>query len=92
MSKKKQKKEKIIYYDDGSTIHDMSGVHRPGSAKPTQQKPTPSYISGPTFGSKSKWRTYWSAVRMMVVPLLVALGALAFIFLCALAIGQCASV
>ena len=70
----KKKKEKIIYYDDGSTIADMSGVGRNRKPKETKKN---QYIETPR---QSKWQTYWSAVRMMIVPMFVALGILAFLF------------
>ena len=62
----KKKKEKIIYYDDNSTISDMSNVTRSGRKEPPR---APKQIS--TFGAK--WKTYWSAVRMMVFPMCVVL-------------------
>ena len=62
MAKKKEKKEKIRYYDDGRTLSDMSGVN--GSP-----------LSGgdpyrPRASMKAKWDTYWNAVKMMFVPML----------------------
>jgi hypothetical protein len=79
MSKKKKKKEKIIYYDDYSTISDMSGVGRArppkqGSQKESRQTPQTVY-------KPSKWKTYWSSVRMMLVPCLIALGVLGGLYL-----------
>ena len=74
MSKKK-KKEKIIYYDDYSTIADMSNV---GKKHKTPQKMESDQH---TVFKPSKWRTYWSAVRMMLIPcgvVLVILGVLYF--------------
>ena len=62
----KKKKEKIIYYDDNSTIADMSRVNRKGEPQPPrEQKPRS------TFGEK--WKTYWSAVKMMLLPMCVVL-------------------
>lgn len=87
MSKNKnKKKEKIIYYDDGSTIVDMSGVSRNKNKKQPQKS---SYIDTPhksTF--KEKWRTYWSSVKMMFIPMLVVLAILAVLFLIMLAAGS----
>lgn len=71
----KKKKEKIIYYDDNSTIVDMSSVNRTGQPQPQKKK---QYIDKP---QESKWQTYWSAVRMMILPMFVVLGILAFLFL-----------
>jgi hypothetical protein len=69
-----KKKEKIIYYDDNSTIADMSKITPDGkkqSARPPRMRST----------VREKWNTYWSAVRMMIVPMCVALAALALIYL-----------
>ncbi len=82
----KKKKEKIVYYDDGSTIADMSGVSK---GRKTQQPKQPTYIENKrqsTFGDK--WRTYWSSVKMMFIPMLVVLLILTLLFLGMLAIGQ----
>ena len=73
MSKKK-KKEKIIYYDDNSTIADMSSVNKKGTPKPP---PPPRKIS--TFSEK--WRTYWAAVKSMLIPMCVALTVLGTLYL-----------
>ena len=70
----KKKKEKIIYYDDNSTIADMSSVNRTGRPKPP---PPPRKRS--TFSEK--WNTYWSAVKSMVIPLCVALSILCIFYL-----------
>lgn len=68
----KKKKEKVVYVDDGRTLADMSGIDAPR-------------LSGSKFrnGStaKDKWNTYWAAVRMMFVPMLVTMAALAVIYL-----------
>ena len=73
MSKKpneKKKKEKVVYIDDGRTIADMSNLP---NAK------MPNYNTGiSTF--KDKWITYWSAVKMMVVPMLIMVGILCVAF------------
>ena len=61
---KKEKKEKIIYIDDGSTIADMSNVV---NGKAWKKRGTAS-------SARDIWRTYWSAVRMMVKPTLIAVG------------------
>ncbi|MBQ8291981.1 MAG: hypothetical protein IJX88_05725 [Clostridia bacterium] len=74
----KKKKEKITYYDDGSTISDMSEVGGIGRRAPNQ-KPAPPPKKNSTF--KEKWDTYWNAVKMMFFPMLVALLVLSVIFL-----------
>ena len=67
MSKKK-KKDKVTYIDDGRTIADMSSVG-----------------GGPRNGRrgtfKEQWHTYWEAVKMMFVPMLVVIGILCVAFL-----------
>ena len=69
----KKKKEKVIYYDDNSTIADMSNVTGMNKKTPTQQPKSSSTAS-------EKWQTYWSAVRMMIVPMFIALGVLTILF------------
>ena len=74
MSKKKKKqKQKVIYYDDNSTIVDMSATVK--KKKGAQQDPPPRS----TF--KDKLRTYFSAVKMMFLPMCVVLLILAVLFL-----------
>ena len=68
-----EKKEKITYIDDGRTIADMSGVSRGFGGNARRQVIRPSF--------KEVWKTYWNAVRMMLFPMLVAIGALVVIFL-----------
>lgn len=71
MSKKKNKKEKITYIDDGRTIADMSNVH--GGSR--------WYKQGTSSSIKDIWQTYWSATKMMLKPTLVAVGFLIAAFL-----------
>ena len=70
--KDKQKKEKVVYVDDGRTIADMSGVQG-GASK--YFKSTPSYSTG-----KEKWTTFFDAFRMMLLPTAVFGGALLVLF------------
>lgn len=70
----KKKKEKIIYVDDGRTIADMSGISGGFKTKNLE------------FGSgkarfKEVFKTYIGAVKMMLLPMLVVIGALIFIYL-----------
>ena len=74
MAKKKEKKEKVIYYDDNSTIVDMSDVGGVGRKPRSQQPQKPPSTAG------EKWKTYWSAVKMMVMPMCVVLGILCVLF------------
>ncbi len=71
MSKKKAKKEKITYIDDGRTIVDMSNFQ--GGRK--------WYRQGTSSSVKDIWKTYWSATRMMLKPTLVAIAFLVAAFL-----------
>ncbi len=71
MSENKNKKEKIIYIDDGRTIADMSGL--PSRAAWTKR--------GTTSSFKEIWRTYWQATKMMLKPTLIAVGFLVVVFL-----------
>ena len=73
MSKKKEKKEKVKYYDDGSTVADMSDVkgRRLSGGDPLRPRAT----------AKEKWDTYWHAVKLMFGPMLVVLVILAIAYM-----------
>ncbi len=71
---KKPKKEKVRYYDDGRTIADMSNVAGPRlSSNPNKYRST----------AKERWQTYWKAVKMMFVPMLVVIVAIGIIYMLA---------
>ena len=70
----RKKKEKITYVDDGRTIADMSGVTGGRS-----YMCRPAHVPGPSF--KQAWKTYWNAVRMMIVPMLVTVAGIGVIYL-----------
>lgn len=72
MSSKKPKKEKVIYIDDGRTIADMSDIP---SNRDWLKK-------GTTSSFKDIWCTYFSAVKMMIKPMLLVLGFIAAACLC----------
>ena len=72
--KKKTPKEKVVYYDDGSTIADMSNVRAPGERKRDKN-------SAPRSTARDKWNTYWSTTKKMVLPMLVVLGVMTVVFL-----------
>ena len=75
--KPKQKKPKVTYIDDGRTIADMSGTRGglfSSSKKKERTKPTIS-------SQQTPFQTYWNAVRMMFVPMLVAVGCIGLIYL-----------
>ena len=67
-----KEKEKVIYVDDGSTIADMSGMP---DRRPNKRHPATPH---PKF--KDVWNTYWSAVRMMLLPTAVFCGGLLLAF------------
>ena len=69
----KKQKEKIIYIDDGRTIADMSGIQ---SSMGIHNR-TPGV---PRASLKEQWKTYWTAVKLMVKPMLVVVGGLTLIF------------
>ncbi len=65
-----KKKEKIKYIDDGRTLADMSGLPAPRLSRG----------SGPSPRFKDVWHTYWSAVRMMFLPMLAVVGGLVVLY------------
>ncbi len=75
-NEKKQKKEKIVYVDDGSTVVDMSALN------PSRQK---SAVDSTDQTSRPRWRqildTYFESVKMMLLPMLIFMGAIALVFL-----------
>ena len=62
--KKKEKKPKVKYIDDGSTIADMSNVGYGSHGRGARC----------SSSAKEKWQTYWEAVKMMFVPMLIVIG------------------
>lgn len=69
--KRKKKKEKIIYVDDGRSLADMSGIS--GGMHFSKQNTVSSF--------KAQWNTYWGAVKMMFLPMLVIVGFLIVTYL-----------
>lgn len=69
-----KKKEKVKYVDDGRTLADMSNVGGPRL----------SGRNGPRPDAKEVWKTYWSAVRMMVKPMLITIGVLCVVYILAM--------
>lgn len=61
-----------MYYDDNSTIADMSNVRAPGEGKRDNSRPRST--------AKEKWKTYWSAVKKMIGPMLIVLAVMTAIF------------
>ena len=68
----KEKKQKVTYVDDGRTLADMSGIGGPRFHRSA---------NAPRSSAKEKWDTYWAAVRMMFVPMLVVITALLVIYM-----------
>ena len=66
-----KKKEKVKYVDDGRTLADMSNVGGPRL----------SGRNGPRPDAKEVWKTYWSAVKMMFVPMLVVIVGLCILYM-----------
>ncbi len=78
--KKKKKKEKVIYIDDGSTIADMSGTSKPNPIL-GGRGPAPRNGANKRRGTaREQWGTYKSAVRQMFLPMLVVMGILTVAF------------
>jgi hypothetical protein len=75
MAKKNKPKEPELI-DDGRTIADMSNVPGGLGSSPTPKMPKQ---EGSTF--KDKWKTYWSTVKMMLVPMFITIGILIVAFL-----------
>ena len=79
MSDNKKKKKKVVYYDDGRTIADMSGVYGKKADNNGQNNDNGSQRSGglfhfrPGHTPKDWLKTYWSALKMTLLPMLVTL-------------------
>ena len=69
-----KKKEKITYIDDGRTIADMSAISGGRASRPKT-------YGGYRGSAKDKWNTYWGAVKMMFLPMMVFVAALVIIYL-----------
>ena len=69
MSNKKKNKEKVRYIDDGRTIVDMTPLGSSGSL-PRLQRST----------LKEQAKTYFSAVKMMLLPMFIVIAAICIIF------------
>ena len=84
MKKEKTKKEKITYIDDGSTIADMSalgGKKKSSEARYGKNTGAPRLLPGRHSTLKEQAQTYFDAVRMMFLPMLVVIGILTLAFL-----------
>ena len=67
--KKKKKKEKVTYVDDGRTLYDMSALGGTNRG-----------LRIGKGGLKEQARTYFTAVKQMFIPMLVTIGAITVVF------------
>jgi len=74
---KKPKKERPVYYDDGRSLADMSALDRAQGRTPKEERPAPR----PRASFREQLSTYFAAVRMMILPMLVTMGIIALAFL-----------
>lgn len=77
--KPKKKREKITWIDDGSTVVDMSGVGK-GASRRAEPKPI-TKKGKPMNRFQDCAATYFGAMKMMFVPMLVTLGIICLVFL-----------
>ena len=68
----KKKKEKVVWVDDGRSLADMSNVSGTRLSRKLGRASTST--------AKEKWETYWGAVKMMFVPMLVVMAAICMIY------------
>ena len=73
--KKKPKKEKIVYVDDGSTVFDMSGLDE---TRKFRKRKNPDERQRPKVFEHLK--TYFSSVKVMLLPMIVVMGLVAAAF------------
>ncbi len=74
-SQEQTKREvKVVYYDDNSTVADMSGT-RKGGYQPPRVKST----------AREKMRTFFTVMKKMVVPMLITLAVLTILYILILA-------
>ena len=79
---KKTKKEKITYVDDGRTIADMSSVGRGGFRRNAgEKKDAPRLLPSKHSSLRAQAETYFAAVKMMLLPMLVVIGIISLAFL-----------
>ena len=72
---KKERKVKVIYYDDGSTVADMSGTR--GGKRPDKLKST----------FREKMKTFFAVMKKMVLPLLCTLIGFTLVYILMLLIA-----
>ena len=75
--RKKPKKEKIVYIDDGSTVADMSNLDE--SRRLLFKKKDPDERQRPKV--IEHFKTYFQSVKVMILPMLVVIGLISVVFL-----------
>lgn len=70
---KKKKKEKIVYYDDGSSVADLSGLKKKPLVREEDTQPRGSF--------KAQAQTFWGAMKMMFVPMITVICALGVLYM-----------
>lgn len=70
--RKDKRKDKIKYIDDGRPLADMSGV-KGGISQSRNSRPCREY--------KEHLKTYWNAVKMMFLPMMVVILIICIAFL-----------
>lgn len=95
--REKKKREKVVWIDDGRTIADMSGLPTRGLGKSlsdARPKKEMSESEKQFYRSNPKWRehlaTYFAAVKMMILPMLVTIGILSLAFFILYLLAQAA--
>lgn len=73
----KKDKQKTVWYDDNSTVSDMSEVGGIGRKSPKEKGKYGR--KNTTF--KEKIATYLTVVRMMIIPMIVVLAVLGLLYL-----------
>ena len=77
----RNKKKKVIYIDDGSTIADMSSVGK--STFSTESTSSNKIRLGFFHDIKMQLRTFFDTMKLMVLPMMVVMGFIAVVFLLA---------
>ena len=73
--KKKKKKQKTVYIDDGRTLADMSGL---GGRRSSELRTDRS--GRPRASAKEQFETYKAAVKTMLVPMFITIGVICVAF------------
>ena len=82
----KEKKEKVTYYDDGSTVSDMSNLNDSRKSLLNNNTNNPR----PRATEKEKMKTFFQAFKMMLAPTGVVLLILLILYIIFSIIGASA--